>query len=228
MMNCLSDYVQPVCCATPPVSRVWFLPHCSKFLSITEVICHWALLDFLRADGWFFLPGELPLSLDASPFYGSIIHLFTWQINRLNYKGVIISVTSEKVIDLLYNLEKKREKKEFSPLVDRLLAMKNQPKSLLNSGIHVKVSELLAGYFALHFSLQSYMVNTLGLCSHSHTLMSRLLISGDCLLSACIPEFEFLFVYLRQVVLFLLLLPSCLNNSVLVHCETARYALRSS
>lgn len=227
MMVCLSDYAQPVCCVTPPVSCGWFLPHCSKFLSITEVICHWALLDFLRADGWFFLPGELPLSVDASQFYSSIIYPFAWQISRLNYKGVIISVTSEKVIDLLYNLGKKK-REELSPLVEGLLAMKKQPRLLLNSGIRCKVSELVAGYSALHFGLQSYIINKLGLCSHSHILVSRLLISGGCLLSACIAEFEFLFVCLHQVVLFLLLLPSCLNNSVLAHCETARYALCSS
>lgn len=100
----------------------------------------------------------------------------------------------------------------MSPLVDGLLAMKKQPGTLLNSGIRCKVSELVAGYSALHFGLQSYTINKLGLCSLSHILMSRLLISGGCLLSACIAEFEFLFVCLHQVALFLLLLPSSLNN----------------
>jgi len=46
-------------------------------------------------------------------FYGSLINLFIWEISNLNYKGVIISLTPEKVIDLLHNLEKKRKEKRI-------------------------------------------------------------------------------------------------------------------
>lgn len=64
------------------------------------------LLLFFRADGRFFLPGELPLSLDAFGLYGSLIYLFIWEICNLNCKCVIISQTSEKLKEFLNFVEK--------------------------------------------------------------------------------------------------------------------------
>lgn len=101
------------------------------------------LLLFFTADGWFFLPGELPLSLDAFGLYGSLIYLFIWEISNLNWKCVIISLTSEKLINLLHgfpefcwkNKNNPTKRKSFNPLVAGLLAMKKQVQVFINSGI---------------------------------------------------------------------------------------------
>lgn len=123
LMKCLLDYLQPLCCVTREFARCRFWPRCSKLLSVTEVMCHWALSDFFRADGRFFLPGELPLSLDT--FWGLWhLNLSVYLRSNLYYKGVIISLTTEKVIDLLHNLEQTTKTEAFDLLVDGLLAMK--------------------------------------------------------------------------------------------------------